>query len=82
LKQAEIKVPSIRGDIQVSFDNQPERFSLEVNIPANSVTEVWLPKLAAKYKLTVDNVAVKGTVDGNFVKVDTGSGKHRLIIEK
>ncbi|KAA6342058.1 hypothetical protein EZS27_010159 [termite gut metagenome] len=82
LAQAEIQVPSIRGDIRVSFDNQPgERFSLLVEIPANSLAEVWLPKIAVDYKLTVDNVVAKGRVDGNFVKVDTGSGKHRLEIE-
>jgi hypothetical protein len=83
LKQAEIKVPSIRGDIQVSFDNQPgERFVLEVEIPANTRAEVWLPKLSAKYNLTVDNTAQKGTVGGAFVKVEIGSGKHRFVIEK
>jgi hypothetical protein len=82
LKQAEINLPSIRGDIHVAFDNNPgERFVLEVEIPANSTTEVWLPKLSEKYKLTVDNMAVKGTVDGNFVKVDIGSGKHHFVIE-
>jgi hypothetical protein len=83
LKQAEIKVPSIRGDIRVAFDNQSdERFALEVEIPANSVAEVWLPKLSAKYRLTVDNTTQKGTVDGAFVKLEISSGKHRLVIEK
>ncbi|MDR3094272.1 MAG: alpha-L-rhamnosidase [Bacteroidales bacterium] len=82
LKQAEIKVPSIRGDIRVAFDNQPDRFSLQVEIPANSVAEVWLPKPAAKYRLTVDNIAQKGAVEGDFVKVEIGSGEHRLLIEK
>jgi hypothetical protein len=83
LRHAEIKTPSIRGDIRVSFDNQPgERFALQVEIPANSVAEVWLPKLSSKYQLTVDDVVVKGTVEGNFVKADIGSGKHWLAIEK
>jgi hypothetical protein len=83
LGHAEIQVPSIRGDIRVSFDNQPdERFSLQVETPANSISEVWLPKIATKYNLTVDGVVAKGTVDGNFVKVNTGSGKHLLVIEK
>ncbi|GHT21243.1 hypothetical protein AGMMS4957_09740 [Bacteroidia bacterium] len=82
LSRAEIQVPSIRGDIRVAFENQPDkRFALQVEIPANSVAEVWLPKLSAKYKITRNEVGVKGTVDGNFVKVDTGSGKHLFIIE-
>jgi hypothetical protein len=81
LKQAEIKMPSIRGDIQVSFDNQAgEQFTMEVEIPANTTAEVWLPKLSAKYNLTVDNIARKGTVDGAFVVVEIGSGRHRFVI--
>jgi hypothetical protein len=83
LRQAKIQVPSIRGNIRAAFDNQPgERFSLQVEIPANSTAEVWLPKLSKKYRLTVDNVLVKGTVDGNFVKIDIESGKHQLELSK
>jgi hypothetical protein len=82
LKQAEIKTPSIRGDIRVSFDNQAgKRFALDVEIPANSTAEVWLPKLSTKYKLTVDGATQTGTVDGAFVKVEIGSGKHYFVIE-
>ncbi|MDR1865962.1 MAG: family 78 glycoside hydrolase catalytic domain [Bacteroidales bacterium] len=81
LRHASIKTPSIRGDIHVAFDNLPgEKFTLEVEIPANSLAEIWLPKLSSKYSLTVDNVAQKGTVTGNFVKIETGSGKHRFVI--
>jgi hypothetical protein len=83
LRQASVQLPTIRGDVRMSFDNQPDvRFATEVEIPANTTAEVWLPKLSPKYRLTMDDVAVKGTVDGNFVKVDAGSGKHRLVIEK
>ncbi|MDR3261249.1 MAG: family 78 glycoside hydrolase catalytic domain [Tannerella sp.] len=83
LRHAEIKTPSIRGDIHVSFDNQPgEKFTLEVEVPANSTAEVWLPKLSPKYKLTIDDVSQKGTVDGDFVKTGIGSGKHVFVIEK
>jgi hypothetical protein len=83
LRQAAVQLPTIRGDVRVAFDNQPgEQFALQVEIPANSVAEVWLPRIAATYKLTVDDVTAKGTADGHFVKVNTGSGKHRLVIEK
>jgi hypothetical protein len=82
LRQAAIKIPSIRGDIHVAFDNRPcEKFTLEVEIPANTTAEVWLPKLSAKYSLKADHVPQKGMVDGDFVKVMTGSGKHIFVIE-
>jgi hypothetical protein len=81
LRQASIKTPTIRGDVHVSFDNLPgESFRLDIEIPANSLAEVWLPKPAASYRLTVDGADKRGIVSGNFVKVETGSGKHRFII--
>ncbi|MDR0536981.1 MAG: alpha-L-rhamnosidase [Tannerellaceae bacterium] len=81
LRQAEIKMPSIRGDICVSFNNSPDGiFTLDVNIPANSVAEIWLPKVKDKYSLTVDNLPHKGTPTAGFIKVETGSGRHVFSI--
>jgi hypothetical protein len=84
LRQAAIKVPSIRGDIKVSFDNLPgESFHLEVEIPVNSTAEVWLPKLANAYKLSADGgVTANSVVEGDFIKILTGSGKHVFTVEK
>ncbi|MDR3219133.1 MAG: alpha-L-rhamnosidase, partial [Dysgonamonadaceae bacterium] len=79
LPQAEILMPSIRGDISVSFENSPgEKFTLEIEIPANTTAEVWLPVLSKKYSLTVDDIPQKGKLNGDFVIVETGSGKHKL----
>ena len=81
LRSAEILTPTIRGDIRVSFNNIPsEKFDMQVEIPANTVAEVWLPRLSAKARLTVDGVESKGTVDGKFIKVNIGSGKHGVVI--
>ncbi|MDR3269456.1 MAG: alpha-L-rhamnosidase [Tannerella sp.] len=82
LRQADIKAPSVRGDILVSFDNLPgEKFTLEIEIPANTTAEVWLPRQSEKYRLTVDEVSRKGTVNGDFVIVETGSGKHVFVMQ-
>ncbi|MCH5717922.1 alpha-L-rhamnosidase C-terminal domain-containing protein [Niabella hibiscisoli] len=44
VKAASIKVPTIRGDIVASFTNQPGKsFRLNVDIPANTTAEIWLP---------------------------------------
>jgi hypothetical protein len=83
LQHAEIKTPTIRGDVFVSFDNQPgKKFVLEVEIPANAKAEIWLPKLSKHYRLTVDNVSEKGKINGDFVTIETGSGKHRFVISE
>jgi hypothetical protein len=82
LRHAEILTPSIRGNIRVSFNNYPnQKFEMETEIPANATAEVWLPRVAAKYRLTVDGVEHKGELAGNFVKISTGSGKHKFIIK-
>lgn len=83
LKEASIQVPTIRGNVKVAFDNVPgERFAIDVEIPANTTAEVWLPRLAKRYKLQLDQVSQKGIVDGDFVKVVVGSGRHSIVINR
>ena len=79
---AEIIVPTIRGNISVSFNNAPnEKFELEITIPANTTAEVWLPLFDRRQRLTMNGVVQRGTVDGNFVKLNVGSGNHTFIVE-
>ncbi len=82
LQHAEMKMPTVRGDVFVSFDNAPaKRFDMEITIPANTVAEVWLPLSADKYTLTMDGKKVKGIVDGKFVKIEqVGSGTRRFSL--
>ena len=82
LRHAQIRMPSVRGDVGVSFDNQPnEKFEMEIEIPANTMAEVWLPRLSTKPRLTVDGVSQKGETADRFIKVAVGSGKHQFKIE-
>ena len=83
LRQAAIKIPTIRGDIKASFVNIPqESFSMEVEIPGNTTAEVYLPRLGRNYKLEVNGIEQRGTVSGDFVKVNIGSGKHSFTLIK
>ncbi len=83
LAYAELIMPTIRGNVKVSFNNTPgTRFEMEVEIPANTVAEVWLPLLDKKQRLTMNGSAQKGVIDGIFVKLQAGSGKHRFVVEK
>jgi hypothetical protein len=82
LRRGDIKTPSVRGDIRVSFDNHPgEKFTLEVEIPANATAEVWLPKWSKNCLLTVDGTPQKGKTDGDFIVTETGSGKHVFVVQ-
>jgi len=83
LAYAELTVPTIRGSVKVSFNNTPgAKFEMEIEIPANVIAEVWLPLLDRKQRLTMNGVVQKGMVDGNFVKLEIGSGRYCFVVEK
>jgi hypothetical protein len=82
LAHAELTLPTIRGSVKVSFRNTPGvEFVLDVEIPANTEAEVWLPLFDKKQRVTMDSLAQKGVADGSFVKVRAGSGKHRFVVD-
>ena len=79
LHNAEAVVPTIRGNVKVAFQNEPGKsFILDVEIPANSEAQIYLPLLSRKGKLSVDGSLKKGTVDDKFVRITLGSGLHHL----
>ena len=78
---AELIAPTIRGNVKVAFKNSPsKKFEMEIEVPANMVAEVWLPLLSKKQRVTMNGVAQKGKVDGNFVIVNVGSGKYQFLV--
>ncbi len=83
LRNAEAVVPTIRGSVKVAFQNIPgESFVLDVEIPANSEAQIYLPLLNRKGKLLVDGNLLKGTIEGKFVYTTLGSGRHHLEINR
>ena len=83
LAYAELTMPTIRGNVKVSFKNtQGETFEMEIEIPANTVAEVWLPLFDRKQRLTMNGITQKGVFDGDFVKLNIGSGSHHFVVEK
>ncbi|MDR1814263.1 MAG: alpha-L-rhamnosidase [Tannerella sp.] len=82
LRQASALMPTIRGDVRASFDNRDDTFVLNVEIPANTTAEIWMPLISDKYKLTVDDAEKKGVKIDKYVKVSIKSGKHSLTIKK
>lgn len=43
LERASIKMPTIRGEIEVSFINKPASFELLARIPSNTLADIYLP---------------------------------------
>jgi hypothetical protein len=84
LEFAEIKHPTIRGDVFVKFKNKPnESFLLEVTIPANSSADVYLPFFSKKQKIRRDNEPVPYQRKGDFSLIeDLGSGTWVFRVER
>jgi len=81
VKAADIKLPTIRGDIIASFTNQPGKsFQLNVDIPANTTAEIWLPYTYKKAQLLLDGKEQKFARQDGFAIVHAGSGKHTVSI--
>lgn len=82
LRYAEIKHPTIQGEVFVKFTNEPGKiFALEIDIPANTTAKVYLPYYNKNQKVTLNEKPIKFTKDGNFAIVDNiGSGKSTLKV--
>ena len=84
LEHAEIKYPTIRGDVLMSFQNQPHQsFSMNLTIPANTTADVYLPFWSKSQKVKVNGNAVKYHLDGNFAVIENiGSGNSVFEVAK
>jgi alpha-L-rhamnosidase len=76
LGNAEIKCPTIRGDVWVSFQNNPKKsFTLKVSIPANTTANIYLPFWSKSQKVTMNGKPVSYRQDGDFAVIEgLGSG--------
>ena len=84
LEQGEIKCPTIRGDVLVSFKNKPQQsFKMNLTIPANTTAEVYLPFWSKLQKVTMNGNGVKYRQQGNFAVVGgVGSGNSSFEVIK
>jgi alpha-L-rhamnosidase len=72
------RLPTERGDVQVSWARKADNFRLTLSLPVNVQARVFLPKLGGlDATVRVDGVAVTGVIEGNYIAVDDiGSGAH------
>lgn len=83
LESASIKMPTIRGEIEVSFINKPASFELLARIPSNTLAEIYLP-VRKKVKSVVMNgerIQKLKQVNGYILLEDVGSGVYQFEIE-
>ena len=79
LSFAHMKHPTVRGSVEVRFENKPGTFFyLEVDLPGNTTTRIGLPNSeGSDATVLVDGRAVIGSPIGSYVYIDgIGSGYH------
>jgi len=83
LEWANIVHPTIKGDVSVSFKNKiGEIFSMNVEIPANSVADVWIPFDGSKYELKINGEKAEPKQIRKFLVInDVQSGKHSFELK-
>ncbi|GAB2783509.1 hypothetical protein GCM10027275_29370 [Rhabdobacter roseus] len=77
LRQASLQYTTLRGLIDVGFDNTPERFRLTATLPPNTSGVVYLPRKNTKSTPRQDGQPVKATAEGTFWKIENvGAGTY------
>jgi alpha-L-rhamnosidase len=84
LEMAEIKCPTIRGDVILSFRNKPQQsFTMSLILPANTSADVYLPFWSKSQKVILNGIVVKYRQEGNFAVVEgIGSGEMKFEVSK
>ena len=81
LKNADIDIPTKRGNIHVDFKSfDDDSFIINICIPANTTAKIYVPKYGFDNPfVTVDDTVQKGKIEGDFIVMDNiGSGKHKF----
>jgi hypothetical protein len=84
LKEAKVKLPTIRGDILVCFKQEyGEWFDLNISIPTNTIAKVYVPRISDNSVLKVDGKLVSALEIGSWIMIDNiPSGTHLFEIRK
>lgn len=82
LKYAELKFPTIRGDVLMSFKSDPaQSFSMNLTIPANTTADVYLPFWSKNQRVSMNGHKVKFRQNGNYILVEgVGSGNNTFQV--
>ncbi|MBE6621074.1 MAG: hypothetical protein E7625_06920 [Ruminococcaceae bacterium] len=78
--KASLTVPTIKGDITVSFDSTGASYKATVTVPANTQATVYLPADKGSV-LTVNGETVQASYKDGFISVTVGSGEWNFEVK-
>lgn len=87
IEQAELRLPTISGAIEVAFDHDGDRSVHDLRVPANTVAELQL-SAEEVWHVTVDGVPLDEAagvevldVDDDELVLEVVAGNHRFVID-
>lgn len=81
LSWAKAIVPTVKGEIKLEIENKKGKYNMQLTIPANMESEVYLPLLSKKYEVKINGEKLKTTSVKNksFVSLGTiPSGRYTI----
>ncbi len=79
LESAEIKHPTIRGNINMKFINDGDFFSVEVTLPGNTRSDICLPIKFTNYNLLCNGEPIEGEDLNDRILIQDVSPGHYLF---
>lgn len=61
LSHAKAIIPTIKGSIRMEIENQPGEYRMQLTLPSNMESEIYLPLVAGKYEVKVNGATRKTT---------------------
>jgi hypothetical protein len=83
IKNASVKLPTIRGSVHAEFINEPSFFQLTVQIPGNTLATVSLPWKESNFELKVNNKLIKkyAVINKRILIENIESGQHQFELK-
>ncbi|MBN1465967.1 alpha-L-rhamnosidase, partial [candidate division KSB1 bacterium] len=80
---AQARVPTIRGAVQVSVQQDERHYRVQVTVPGNCTATVYVPAFTASQNINIDGKEIRATKEGKFLYVkNIGAGAHVIVVEK
>jgi alpha-L-rhamnosidase len=82
LEFAKVKLPTIRGDVLVDFEQQKGKyFNLNISLPGNTLGTVFIPVISENYYVVMDGKEIPTERKGKYCVVEhVNPGKHKFSI--
>jgi hypothetical protein len=75
-----LTVPTVKGDVTVSFDSTGATYTAVVKVPANAKATIYLPA-AEGATLMQNGEVIEGKWDNGFIRVTVGSGEWNFEVK-